>query len=49
MAAYDELRDEAAQSRFGTTFSSLEENSLQWTEIKEMYPKRISIVPPEQN
>ncbi|MEX0662486.1 MAG: M56 family metallopeptidase [Balneolaceae bacterium] len=47
LAAYSELRDKAAQDRFGTTFSSMEENSDQWTEVKEIYPKRISIVPPE--
>lgn len=49
MAAYNELRDEAAQRQFGSTFSSLEEDSEQRIEIREMYPKRISVVPPDRN
>lgn len=49
MAAYEELRDEAAQRQFGTTFSALPENSEQRTEIREMYPKKISVVPPDRN
>lgn len=47
MAGYNELRDAAAQSRFGVSFTTLEENSDRREEIEEMYPKRISIVPPE--
>lgn len=47
MASYDELRDEAALRQFGTDFSSLGEDSDQRTEITEMYPKRISIRPPD--
>lgn len=46
MAAYNELRDEAANERFGVPFSSIEENSERYREIREAYPKRISIAEP---
>ncbi|MEX2347493.1 MAG: M56 family metallopeptidase [Balneolaceae bacterium] len=49
MAAYDELRDQAAKERFGVSYNSLESNSPRREEIREMYPKRISIAePPER-
>ncbi len=48
MAAYSELRDDAAQNRFGIPFSSLDEKSQQRLEISEQYPKRISISPPDE-
>ena len=48
MLAYDELRDEAAQARFGTPYASLEENSQYRREIREIYPARISVKEPEQ-
>lgn len=48
MAAYDELRDEAAKEQFGVSYESLESNNGWRQEIREMYPKRISIVSPER-
>ena len=43
MTAYNELREEAARERFGVPFSSIDENSERYREIREAYPKRISI------
>ncbi|WP_069129925.1 M56 family metallopeptidase [Rhodohalobacter halophilus] len=48
-AAYGELRNEAAQAQFGTSFSNLEENSSDRETIRETYPMKLSIVPPEKN
>lgn len=43
MTAYDELRDEAARERFGVPFSSIEENSERYREIRDTFPQRITI------
>ncbi|PKD42408.1 M56 family metallopeptidase [Rhodohalobacter barkolensis] len=48
-AAYGEMRDGAAQTQFGTAFSNLEENSSESETIRETYPMKLSIVPPEKN
>ena len=48
-AAYNELKDEAAQNQFSTTFSKLEENSSEREMINKMYPEKISIRPPIQD
>ncbi|MFD2531008.1 M56 family metallopeptidase [Gracilimonas halophila] len=45
--AYYELRNEAAQDQFGMAYSNLEENSSERETIKEMYPGKLSVVPPE--
>ena len=47
--AYDDLRNEAAQDQFGMAFSSLEQNSTERETIQEMYPMKLSVVPPEKN
>ncbi len=47
MAAYSDLRDEISRERFGVPFSSLEESSEAWQEIREAYPKKISIAEPQ--
>jgi beta-lactamase regulating signal transducer with metallopeptidase domain/biopolymer transport protein ExbD len=47
MAAYSELRDEVSIERFGVPFSSLDENSGQWLQIRQAYPKKISIAEPQ--
>ncbi|MCH2450175.1 MAG: M56 family metallopeptidase [Gracilimonas sp.] len=44
--AYDELRNEAGQDQFGMNFSNLEENSSEREAIREMYPMKLSVVPP---
>ncbi len=47
LAAYNDLWDEVSRERFGVPFSSLAENSEEYREIREAYPKRISIVKPD--
>jgi len=48
MGAYEELRNAASQDRFGVPYSALEQNSVQQDEIRELYPKRISIAEPDE-
>lgn len=48
MGAYKELRDEASQQRFGRSFSQLDEESPEFEEIRELYPKKISIAEPDE-
>ncbi len=48
MGAYAELRNTASQDRFGVPYSALESDSVQQEEIKDMYPKRISIAEPDE-
>lgn len=48
MGAYAELRNQAAQERFGRSFEELDENSEQYQQIRELYPKKISIAEPDQ-
>lgn len=48
MGAYAELLNLASQDRFGVPYSALEQNSVQQDEIREMYPKRISIAEPDE-
>jgi len=48
-SAYSELKDEAAQNKFSTAFSMLEENSSERKMVNKMYPERISIRPPVQD
>ncbi len=45
----DMTRNEAAFFRFGTAFSNLEENSSERETILEMYPMKLSVVPPDKN
>lgn len=46
MGAYNEIRNQAAQSRFGVPYEQLEEDSEEQKEIQDMYPKKISIAEP---
>jgi biopolymer transport protein ExbD len=48
MGAYAELRHQASMDRFGVPYSSLESNSVEQDEIREMYPKKISIAEPDE-
>ena len=48
-AAYAELRNEEAQNQFGRSYASLPESSSELEKIKEAYPMKLSIVPPDQN
>jgi biopolymer transport protein ExbD len=48
MGAYAELRHQASMDRFGVPYSSLEQNSVEQTEIRDMYPKKISIAEPDE-
>ncbi len=48
MGAYNELRNQASQERFGVPYTALEEDSPQQEQIRELYPKRISIAEPDE-
>jgi biopolymer transport protein ExbD len=48
MGAYAELRNAASMDRFGVPYSSLEDNTVEQSEIQEMYPKKISIAEPDE-
>lgn len=48
MGAYNELRHRASMERFGVPYTSLEEDSIQQEQIRELYPKRISIAEPDE-
>lgn len=47
MSAYKELRDAASRANYGREYSQLAENSPQQEQIKDMYPKKISIAEPD--
>lgn len=47
--AYKELRDEASVANYGVPYGALKENSPQQENIKDMYPKKISIAEPGDN
>lgn len=48
IGAYRELRNAAAQERYGRDFTFFEEGSEQYETIKELYPKKISIAEPDE-
>ncbi len=48
MGAYEELRDQASQDRFGVPYRTLESDGAQQEQIRELYPKRISIAEPDE-
>jgi biopolymer transport protein ExbD len=48
MGAYAELRNQAAQSKYGRPYESFEDESEQKKEIQELYPKKISIAEPAE-
>jgi len=48
MGAYRDLRNQAAQAKFGKTYDQLEDDSPQKTEVQDTYPKKISIAEPDQ-
>ena len=48
MGAYEELREAASQDQFGVPYRSLEDDSPQQEQIRELYPKRISIAEPDE-
>lgn len=49
MGAYKDLRNEASRANYGVPYGALDENSAQQTQIKDMYPKKISIAEPGDN
>ena len=49
MGAYRELRDEESLANYGVPYSSLEEESPQQAQVKDVYPKKISIAEPDDN
>jgi len=48
MGAYAQIRNQAAQARFGKSYESLDDDSKQKKEIQDMYPKKISIAEPNK-
>ncbi|HET8865710.1 MAG TPA: biopolymer transporter ExbD [Gracilimonas sp.] len=48
MGAYKELRDEASIANYGVPYGALDDESAQQIQIKDMYPKKISIAEPDQ-
>lgn len=46
MGAYKDLRDEASRANYGVPYGALDEESPQQNQIKDMYPKKISIAEP---
>lgn len=48
-SAINELRDEAAISKFGSTFSNLEEDSPERESIRKMYPMKVSAYSKDSN
>ena len=47
MSAYRELRDAASRANYGVEFSKLKPQSPQREQIRDMYPKKISIAAEE--
>lgn len=47
MSAYKDLRDAASRANYGVEYAQLKENSPQQEQIKDMYPKKISIAAEE--
>lgn len=47
MGAYAELRNNESVARFGVAFDALNEESERYEEIKNAFPKRISIAEPD--
>lgn len=48
MGAYKDLRDEASRANYGVPFGSLKDGSAQFEQVKDMYPKKISIAEPDK-
>ncbi|MEQ8524589.1 biopolymer transporter ExbD [Gracilimonas sp.] len=48
MGAYKDLRDEASRANYGVPYGALEEDSPQQEQVKDMYPKKISIAEPNE-
>lgn len=48
MGAYEDLRRLASMERFGVPYSALEDDSVEQEQIRELYPKRISIAEPDE-
>lgn len=49
MGAYKELRDEAARTNYGVPYGALRDGGPQQENIKDMYPKKISIAEPGES
>lgn len=48
MGAYNTLRNQASMEQYGVPYSSLEEDSVQQEQIRELFPKQISIAEPDE-
>lgn len=49
MGAYKELRDEASRANYGVPYGALRDESEQQKQVRDMYPKKISIAEPDGN
>lgn len=49
MGAYRELRNEASRANYGVPYGSLKDQSPQQQNIKDIYPKKISIAEPNRD
>ena len=47
MGAYKDLRDAASRSNYGVPYDALADDSPQQDQIRDMYPKKISIAEPD--
>ena len=48
MGAYAQIRNQAAQAKFGKSYESLGDDSPERKQIQDMYPKKISIAEPNK-
>jgi len=48
MGAYEQIRDQAAQAKFGKSYKSLDDDSKAKKQIQDLYPKKISIAEPNK-
>lgn len=48
MGAYAQIRNQAAQARFGKSYESLDDDSQERKQIQDLYPKKISIAEPNK-
>ena len=47
MGAYKDLRDAASRSNYGVPYDALADDSPQQDQIRDMYPKKVSIAEPD--
>ncbi|HKK45439.1 MAG TPA: biopolymer transporter ExbD [Balneolaceae bacterium] len=48
MGAYSQIRNQAAQAKFGKSYDSFDDDSPEKKQIQDMYPKKISFAEPNK-